>query len=89
MSNAEKYSGVLLAAGKGSRMAAFSSHIPKPMLPVGNKPLLVHQIEMLREVGITDIVVLIGHKGFEWSKQKPWELLTRLASWKMQWRNPS
>ena len=65
MSNAEKYSGVLLAAGKGSRMAAFSSHIPKPMLPVGNKPLLVHQIEMLREVGITDIVVLIGHKGFE------------------------
>ena len=57
MSNAEKYSGVLLAAGKGSRMAAFSSHIPKP--------LLVHQIEMLREVGITDIVVLIGHKGFE------------------------
>ena len=46
-------------------MAAFSSHIPKPMLPVGNKPLLVHQIEMLREVGIVDIVVLIGYKGFE------------------------
>ena len=65
MSKAEKYSGVLLAAGKGSRMAAFSSHIPKTMLPVGNKPLLVHQIEMLREVGISDIVVLIGHKGFE------------------------
>lgn len=65
MSKTEKYRGVLLAAGKGSRMAAFSSHIPKPMLPVGNKPLLVHQIEMLREVGITDIVVLIGYKGFE------------------------
>lgn len=65
MSKSKKYSGVLLAAGKGSRMAAFSSDIPKPMLPVGNKPILVHQIEMLRAVGITDIVVLIGYKGFE------------------------
>jgi glucose-1-phosphate thymidylyltransferase len=65
MSKSNNYCGVLLAAGKGSRMAAFSSHIPKPMLPVGNKPLLVHQIELLREVGITEIVVLIGYKGFE------------------------
>jgi dTDP-glucose pyrophosphorylase len=65
MSRSDNYCGVLLAAGKGSRMAAFSSHIPKPMLPVGNKPLLVHQIELLRAVGITDIVVLIGYKGFE------------------------
>jgi len=46
-------------------MAAFSDHIPKPMLPVGNRPLLTHQIELLREVGITDIIVLIGYKGFE------------------------
>lgn len=65
MSRAEKYCGVLLAAGKGSRMAAFSDHIPKPMLPVGNQPLLTHQIELLREIGITDIIILIGYKGFE------------------------
>ncbi len=62
---AEKYCGVLLAAGKGTRMAAFSDQYPKPMLPVGNQPLLVHQINMLRELGIVDIVVLIGYKGFE------------------------
>lgn len=65
MSRAENYCGVLLAAGKGSRMAAFSDHIPKPMLPVGNRPLLTHQIELLREIGITDIIILIGYKGFE------------------------
>lgn len=64
-SRAGKYCGVLLAAGKGSRMAAFSERIPKPMLPVGNKPLLAHQIELLRNIGITDIVILIGYKGFE------------------------
>jgi dTDP-glucose pyrophosphorylase len=55
----------LLAAGKGSRMDSLSKFLPKPMLPVGNKPLLVHQIELLRQLGITDIHVLIGHKGYE------------------------
>lgn len=65
MSRAQDYCGVLLAAGKGSRMAAFSDHIPKPMLPVGNQPLLTHQIELLRDIGITDIIILIGYKGFE------------------------
>ncbi|MDZ7784578.1 MAG: nucleotidyltransferase family protein [Halioglobus sp.] len=55
----------MLAAGKGSRMTVFSEQFPKPMLPVGNKPLLVHQIELLRDIGIRDIVVLIGYKGFE------------------------
>ncbi len=64
-SRANDYCGVLLAAGKGSRMAALSEHLPKPMMPVGNKPLLVHQIELLRDLGVTDIVILIGHKGFE------------------------
>lgn len=61
----DKYCGVLLAAGKGTRMAAFSDQYPKPMLPVGNKPLLAHQIELLRGLGILDIVILIGYKGFE------------------------
>lgn len=65
MSRAEEFCGVLLAAGKGSRMAAFSDHIPKPMLPVGNRALLTHQIELLRDIGITEIIVLIGYKGFE------------------------
>ncbi len=64
-SRAGEYCGVLLAAGKGSRMAAFSAQLPKPMLPVGNKPLLAHQIELLRDIGITDIIILIGYKGFE------------------------
>jgi dTDP-glucose pyrophosphorylase len=59
------YQGVLLAAGKGSRMRAFSEELPKPILPVGNRPLLVHQIELLKQLGIRDIVVLIGHKGYE------------------------
>ncbi len=59
------YIGAILAGGKGTRMAPFSERYPKPLLPVGNKPLIQHQIELMRELGITDILLLIGHKGYE------------------------
>ena len=62
------YMGVILAAGKGTRMASLSEAYPKPILPIGNKPLLVHQVELLAGLGITDIVVLIGYKGFQIAK---------------------
>ncbi|MCC7031550.1 MAG: NTP transferase domain-containing protein [Acidobacteria bacterium] len=57
--------GVILAAGKGSRMAPFSSRYPKPLLPVCNKPILVHQIERMAELGIRDVVIVVGHLGYE------------------------
>ncbi len=57
--------GVILAAGKGTRMLPFSEHWPKPVLPIGGKPLLVHQIEAMRELGIRTILVVIGHLGYE------------------------
>jgi len=56
---------VILAAGKGTRMHPFSSHYPKPALPICNKPLLQYQIEMFRNLGITDILIVIGHLGHE------------------------
>lgn len=56
---------VILAAGKGTRMHPFSSHYPKPALPICNKPLLQYQIEMFRALGITDILIVIGHLGHE------------------------
>lgn len=59
------YTGVILAAGRGSRMAPFSERYPKPLLPVCNRPLIEYQIDSLRALGITDVVILIGHKGFE------------------------
>lgn len=57
--------GVILAAGKGTRMLPFSTHFPKPLLPVLGKPLLVYQLEMMVELGVRDIVVVIGHLGHE------------------------
>jgi len=55
----------ILAAGKGTRMLPFSTRYPKPLLPICNKPLIQHQIEMVRDVGITEFLVVIGHLGYE------------------------
>jgi dTDP-glucose pyrophosphorylase len=63
-----KYCGVVLAAGKGTRMQPFSESYPKPLLPVCNKPVVQYQLEIMRDLGIHDIVMLIGHKGYEIAK---------------------
>ena len=57
--------GVILAAGKGTRLAPFSERYPKPILPILGKPLLQYQVESLREIGIRRIIVVIGHLGYE------------------------
>ncbi|MBK9129718.1 MAG: NTP transferase domain-containing protein [Phycisphaerales bacterium] len=64
MSTSE-FMGVILAAGKGTRMRPFSTHWPKPLLPVLGKPLMVHQIEIMRDLGVRDVVLVIGHLGHE------------------------
>ncbi len=55
----------ILAAGRGTRMQPFSSQYPKPLLPIGNKPLLQHQIEMARDLGVNEFLVVIGHLGHQ------------------------
>ncbi len=57
--------GVILAAGKGSRMYPLSDKYSKCTMPICNKPLLDYQIGMMKEAGITDIVIVVGHNGFE------------------------
>src|SRR3989337_765013 len=57
--------GVILAAGKGARMYPFSERSPKPILPILNQPLLTHQIEVMRDCGITEIHIVVGHLGYQ------------------------
>jgi glucose-1-phosphate thymidylyltransferase len=57
--------GVILAAGKGARMYPFSERSPKPILPILNRPLLAHQIEVMRDCGISDIHIVVGHLGYQ------------------------
>ena len=54
---------VIMAGGKGTRIASMHPNIPKPMVPICGKPILEHQIEVLRKQGCTDIILIIGHMG--------------------------
>jgi dTDP-glucose pyrophosphorylase len=57
--------GVILAAGKGARMFPFSDQQPKPILPILNRPLIARQIDVMRELGIVDVFVVVGHLGYQ------------------------
>jgi NDP-sugar pyrophosphorylase family protein len=52
--------GLVLAAGEGRRMQPLSDVIPKPLLPILNRPILDWIISSLREAGITEIGVIIS-----------------------------
>lgn len=52
-----------MAGGKGTRFQSVTKDIPKPMFPILGKPILEYQIESLKQSGITDITIVIGHLG--------------------------
>jgi glucose-1-phosphate thymidylyltransferase len=52
--------GVILAAGKGSRLYPVTHAIPKPLLPLANRPTIYYAFDRLKEMGITDICVVVG-----------------------------
>jgi len=52
--------GVILAAGKGSRLYPVTHIIPKPLLPMANRPTMFYAFDRLKEMGITDICIVVG-----------------------------
>lgn len=52
---------VIMAGGKGTRIASVASNIPKPMIEICGKPILEYQIENLKVCGLTDIILVVGH----------------------------
>ncbi len=53
---------LILAGGKGERLRPLTDSMPKPMVPVGGQPILRHQINWLKQVGVTDVVFLAGYR---------------------------
>lgn len=54
---------VIIAGGKGTRIASVNNEIPKAMIPVDGKPVLERQIEMAIRQGYHDFILLIGYLG--------------------------
>lgn len=54
---------VIMAGGKGTRIASVNAEVPKPMIPILGKPILEYQLECLRAQGFTDVILVVGHLG--------------------------
>ena len=52
---------VIMAGGEGSRLRPLTSNQPKPMMPVANRPMMEHIVELLRRHGFDDIVVTVAY----------------------------
>src|SRR5262245_12873899 len=52
--------GIVLAAGRGTRLYPISGLIPKPLLPVCNKPIMQYQLEAMRDAGIREVAIVLG-----------------------------
>ena len=69
---------VILVGGKGERlndMVRFSPaiEVPKPLMEVGGKPFITYTINMLKGVGFTDIILIVGYRKeeYEFLKKRP------------------
>lgn len=55
---------VILCGGQGTRIRDISEILPKPMLSIGNRPMLWHIMKVYAYYGITDFIVCLGYKGW-------------------------
>ena len=56
---------MILAAGRGERMRPLTDKIPKPLLEVQGKALIIHHIEKLAHLGFEEIIINIAHLGYK------------------------
>ena len=53
---------IILAGGFGTRISEYSESMPKPMVPIGGKPILVHIMEIYASQGYKDFIIALGYK---------------------------
>ena len=55
---------VIMAGGFGTRIQPLTGSIPKPMIPLFNRPIMLHIVELLKKYDITELVMLLYHQPF-------------------------
>lgn len=53
---------IVLAGGKGSRLRPITTHTPKPVVPIANRPFVLYQIELLKQADIRDITLSLSYQ---------------------------
>ena len=53
---------IILAGGWGTRLGRQSENIPKPMVPIGNRPVLWHIMKIYSNFGFNDFIIALGVK---------------------------
>ncbi len=53
---------VIMAGGFGTRIQPLTSSMPKPMIPLVNRPIMLHIVELLKKHNITELVMLLYHQ---------------------------
>lgn len=54
---------IILCGGKGTRLSEETKLIPKPLVKIGNKPIIVHIIKIYMKYGLRDFILALGYKG--------------------------
>ena len=52
---------IILAGGKGTRLKPFTNNIPKPLVPLGDQPILEIVLKQLKSFGIDNITIAVNH----------------------------
>jgi len=55
---------IILAGGRGKRLRPITDKIPKPLIPINNRPLIERTIRYLKKYGITQIIISAGYKSY-------------------------
>jgi glucose-1-phosphate cytidylyltransferase len=58
----------ILAGGKGTRLHELTKAIPKPMVKIGNKPILSHIMKLYMKYGFNNFYILMGYKKKDYNK---------------------
>lgn len=53
---------VIMAGGKGTRLYPYTRILPKPLIPIGEKPIMDHIIERFGRYGVQDVYMILNHK---------------------------
>ena len=69
---------VILCGGKGTRLSEYTEEIPKPLVEIGDAPILHHLMSMYSNYGHTDFILCLGYKGKKiedyFKNKKEWKI---------------